>query len=119
MLDVHIINYNPHPIWCKECIESVQKAIELADYPIKLHITEGGSNFAEERYKAYRLGSYPYVTYVDNDDYVLPLSSPVGKATLPLKGIPVEIKKELILNPWCALNACYLLVVPPHINSIF
>lgn len=72
MLDVHILNFNPDPKHWEQCINSVNIAIQNTSYPIKLHITNGNPNFGEARAEGYSLGTYPYVTFVDNDDYVLP-----------------------------------------------
>lgn len=72
MLDVHILNYDPNPEFWKQCIDSVNVAVNNANYPIAIHITNGDINFGKARHEAYRLGIYPYVTFVDNDDYLLP-----------------------------------------------
>lgn len=73
MLDIHILNYRPHPLWWPQCLASVENAVALAGYPIAVHVAEGeADHLGRGRAKGYACGAYPYVTHVDNDDYVLP-----------------------------------------------
>lgn len=85
MLDIHILNYKPNPIFWAQCIASVETAINNADYPINLHVTKGYPDFGKARAEGFSSGGYPYVTYVDNDDYVLPDAFQILKPALEQK----------------------------------
>ena len=68
MIDVHMILLgDENPEWLAQCIQS------LADEPVALHIVRGEfGHIGKWRAKGFRLGTNPYVAYVDPDDYVLP-----------------------------------------------
>lgn len=73
MLDVHILTMPSTPRnWAKQCISSVEEAI--ASTPgVHLHVIEGvPGHIGKGRAAGYALGTAPWKTYVDHDDYVLP-----------------------------------------------
>lgn len=74
MLDVHIIiNPRTRRDWLRECLDSVQEAKRQAGFTVHVHhtaFTEG--HIGRSRAIGYAMGSQPYVTCVDDDDYVLP-----------------------------------------------
>lgn len=74
MLDVHILVSNDtRRDWVAQSLASVRDAISRADYPIELHVLQGvPGHIGKGRAKGYSLGSAPWKTYVDDDDYVLP-----------------------------------------------
>lgn len=74
LLDVNIIiSEDTDKLWVTQCIDSVNNAIAKADYSIKLHIVDGvPGHIGKARALAISKGSAPYVTSVDDDDYVLP-----------------------------------------------
>jgi hypothetical protein len=73
MLDVHILHYRPHPQWWPQCLASVENAVMRAGFAVAVHVVQGEpDHLGRGRAKGYACGSYPYVTHVDNDDYVLP-----------------------------------------------
>ena len=74
MLDVHVLVSNDtRQDWVAQSLASVRDAISRADYPIELHVLNGvPGHIGKGRAKAYSLGSAPWKTYVDDDDYVLP-----------------------------------------------
>jgi hypothetical protein len=73
-LDVHVANIPTIPReWLETCISSLEKARELADYPVNIHVFDGiAGHIGESRKLGYSMGKAKYVTYVDADDYVLP-----------------------------------------------
>ena len=74
MLDCHIIVSHDTPIdWVEQCLESVSDAASRAGYPVYCHVIEGiPGHIGKARAAGYALGEQPYVTCVDDDDYVLP-----------------------------------------------
>lgn len=74
MLDVHILIQPDIPReWVEQCLESVSDAAACAGYPVYVHVLDGvAGHIGKGRSAGYARGDQPYVTYVDNDDYVLP-----------------------------------------------
>lgn len=73
MLDVHILLHHSQPDWLEECRRSINAAVEAAGYPVAVHWLEGkDGHIGQGRAKGYALGIHPYVTCVDDDDYLLP-----------------------------------------------
>lgn len=74
MLDVHIlVSRDTRPEWVTQCLDSVREAIAAASFPVLLHQVDGVSgHIGAGRAAGYALGNQPYVTYVDDDDYVQP-----------------------------------------------
>jgi hypothetical protein len=74
MLDVHVMVLpGRDPDKVRQCMESVGAAIARAPFPIEMHILEGTEgHIGVGRYDGYTRGHQPYMTYVDDDDYVLP-----------------------------------------------
>lgn len=74
MIDVHIIvSHDTRPEWLAQCLGSVRIAADLADFPVVIHQVPGvPGHIGKARASGYSLGSHPYVTCVDDDDYVLP-----------------------------------------------
>lgn len=73
-LDVHvIISDDTNNDWVEQCIDSVNIAIEHAGYPVSLHVINGvPGHIGKARMEAYSKGMAPFVTSVDDDDYILP-----------------------------------------------
>lgn len=73
MLDVHIlVSHDTRPEWLAQCIGSVRIAAALADFPIDVHeVPAVIGHIGVGRTAGYKLGSHPYVTCVDDDDYLL------------------------------------------------
>ena len=72
MLDVHVLlmDYTPSEQH-DQCRESIRVAIENADFPVEVHYLPGiYGHLGRARERGYRLGTHPYVTHVDDDDYV-------------------------------------------------
>lgn len=68
MIDVHVLTHSgTRPLWLAQCLDS------LAAEPCTVHVVQGTEgSIAAGRARGFALGSHPYVTYVDSDDYVLP-----------------------------------------------
>jgi hypothetical protein len=74
MLDVHIIvSDQSRKDWVDQCLESVCEAMVNASFDVDLHIVSGTKgHIGKGRSEGYSLGTQPYATCVDDDDYVLP-----------------------------------------------
>lgn len=74
MLDVHIIvSHNTPPHWQNQCRGSVRIAAGMAGFTVVLHEVQGIiGHIGKARAAGYALGTQPYATCVDDDDYVLP-----------------------------------------------
>lgn len=72
MLDVHILLMNYTAASIKEAaVDSCFLAAKAAGFPVEIHLTEGiVGHLGKARRKGYSLGNHPYVTYVDDDDFV-------------------------------------------------
>ena len=68
MIDVHVLTHSgTKPEWLDQCLES------LAAEPCTVHVVQGvEGNIAAGREIGFGLGTHPFVTFVDSDDYVLP-----------------------------------------------
>jgi hypothetical protein len=84
-LDVHVLLHNSNPDWLAQCQASIDEAVGNAGYLVNVRYLDGESgHIGRGRAKGYALGSGQYVTYVDNDDYLLPhafcaLAEPLSK----------------------------------------
>jgi hypothetical protein len=74
MLDCHIIvRHETKPEWLAQCRSSVHAAAERAGFPVEVFVVEAVTgHIGNARASGYALGTNPYVTYVDDDDYVTP-----------------------------------------------
>jgi hypothetical protein len=74
MLDCHIIVSADTPReWVTQCLDSVFEARDRAGYPVTVRVVDGvPGHIGKARAAGYALGTEPYVTFVDDDDYVLP-----------------------------------------------
>ena len=74
MLDVHVLTMPDTPAaWVAERRASLCDAVASAGYPVTIREIRGAAgHIGEGRERGYALGSAPYVTYVDDDDFVLP-----------------------------------------------
>jgi hypothetical protein len=74
MLDVHVaVSESTRVHWVNQCLDSVHEAADRAGYPVQVHTVAGvRGHIGKARASGYALGSYPYVTCVDDDDYLLP-----------------------------------------------
>ncbi|MDE2255924.1 MAG: hypothetical protein KGL42_16875 [Betaproteobacteria bacterium] len=74
MLDVHILIHPATPRdWVTQCLDSVYEAADRAGFPVDVHqLPAVIGHIGQGRAQGYALGVQPYVTCVDDDDYVLP-----------------------------------------------
>ena len=74
MLDCHIIvSPSTPPAWLQQCLDSVHEAADRAGFPVAVHLADYvAGHVGQARAAGYALGDQPYVTYVDDDDYVMP-----------------------------------------------
>lgn len=74
MIDCHVIVSADTPrAWVQQCLASVDAAITRAPWPVELHVVAGvPGHIGRARAAGYALGTHPYVTCVDDDDYLLP-----------------------------------------------
>lgn len=72
MLDVHILvmDYTPREI-VNRCLSSVEEAASKSLQPVHIHVLNGVfGHLGSQRKRGYSCGTAPYVTYVDDDDWV-------------------------------------------------
>lgn len=72
-LDIHVATIpTVSTVWLNQCIESIELAMGLCEYPVKLHVFDGViDHIGKTRKLGYSKGNHDYVTFVDCDDYVL------------------------------------------------
>lgn len=74
MLDCHII-VSPHTpsTWVNDCVDSVREAADQAGFPVDIHYPPYfPGHIGKSRAIGYSMGAHPYVTCVDDDDWVAP-----------------------------------------------
>lgn len=73
-LDVHVLVLDCTPKeWVTQCLDSIEAARALTPIPVALHVIPGvPGHIGQARALGYAQGTAPYVTQVDDDDYVLP-----------------------------------------------
>lgn len=73
-LDLHVLvmDYTPRA-WLEQCRASIAEAAAAVDFPVHVHYVPGVvGHIGLARQRGYAQGSAPFMTYVDDDDYVLP-----------------------------------------------
>lgn len=72
MLDTHILVSEHTPLaTSSRCLESVLQAIDATDFNVRIHLVSAiDGHIGRGRKIGFSRGVYPYVTYVDDDDYV-------------------------------------------------
>lgn len=98
-IDVHLAVSPKTPIaWVNQCIDSINMAIAAAEFPVHLHIVAAvEGHVGKARAMGYACGNAPYVTHLDDDDWIEPNSFIViGQAlkTLPDAIFPMELRHE-------------------------
>jgi hypothetical protein len=73
MLDVHILTLpTSNREWFDQCVDSVMNAADRAGFPVDVHIVSGVlGHIGKGRAEGYALGHHPYVTFVDDDDFII------------------------------------------------
>jgi hypothetical protein len=74
MLDVHVLvmDYTPDE-YVGQCVRSILLAARRSAFQVQLHLLHGWpGHVGRGRQDGYARGMHPYVTYVDDDDYLLP-----------------------------------------------
>jgi glycosyltransferase involved in cell wall biosynthesis len=68
-----VISSETNGDWVAQCLSSIDIASKKANYTVNLHTTPGiAGNIGQARNNVVLLGTAPYVTFIDDDDYVLP-----------------------------------------------
>lgn len=83
MIDLHILHHPPstRPEWWRVCLESA-KAAEAAGL-VTLHVVDAqGDNIGASRAEAFERGHHPFVSYLDDDDILVPQGIPYLLAAL-------------------------------------
>lgn len=72
MLDVHVLTLPGLPEeWIKQRRDSINAAVSAAGFPVYVHEVTGiYGHMGRSRFKGYSQGTQPYVTCVDDDDWV-------------------------------------------------
>lgn len=97
MIDVHILIHPATPRdWVTQCLDSVHEAADRAGFPVVVHTLPAViGHIGQGRAQGYALGAQPYVTCVDDDDYVLPQAFAQMRAALE-SGAKAVFTPELI-----------------------
>lgn len=100
MLDVHVIvSADTQSDWVEDCLSSIRTAQKNAGFPVEFHTVEGvPGHIGKARAKGYSLGINPYVTFVDDDDYILPNAFAQMKERLLEGGFDALATPEFILR---------------------
>lgn len=72
MIDVHVLvmDYTPKA-WVDQCFGSIMAASEHVSFPVAIHKVPGVvGDLGKARAVGYAQGTHPYVTHVDDDDYL-------------------------------------------------
>lgn len=71
-LDLHILILpQTNPDWVQQCLRSVREAVAFAGFPVAVHALPATyGHVGRERARGYAQGSAPYVTQVDEDDFI-------------------------------------------------
>lgn len=74
MLDVHVLVMDYTPVeWVDRCRASIDVAASHAGFPVASHFIPGIlGHLGHARDAGYSAGSHPYVTHVDDDDWIEP-----------------------------------------------
>ncbi len=99
MIDVHVIvSSDTRRDWVEQCLESISDAAAQAGFPVYVRTVDGvPGHIGCARAAGYALGDQPYVTFVDDDDYVLPHAFAQMRGALR-RGVPAVCTPELILQ---------------------
>ncbi len=74
MLDVHVLTLPGTPAaWVEQRRASIAVAAHEAGFPVTVSEVRGiRGHIGQARVAAFALGTHPFVTYVDDDDYLMP-----------------------------------------------
>lgn len=74
MLDVHVLVLEDTPqAWVRQRRDSLDRAVAEAGFPVNVFEVPGVlGHLGQARLAGYAMGGAPYVTYVDDDDWVEP-----------------------------------------------
>lgn len=73
MLDVHVLTGSAPKSWLDQCLASIFEARSKAPFRVDVHVLAGEvGHIGRGRAAGYAMGTQPYVTFVDDDDYLMP-----------------------------------------------
>lgn len=99
-IDVHVlISPDTSRVWVQQCLDSIAQAQVRSPIPVHLFTVAGPvGHIGMGRWHGYGLGSAPYVTYVDDDDYLEPEAFELIAQALRLGPDAVFPKERVWLN---------------------
>ncbi len=99
-LDVHTIHSDDTPqAWKEQCVQSVLEAAKQAGYPVNIWNVMGeAGHIGNGRAHGFSKGSYGYVTFVDDDDFVAPNAFACLAPALALRPRLVFTREQLLQN---------------------
>lgn len=94
-VDLHILLSEDGDLdWRKQALDSIDVAVARAPFPVHVHVLPAvPGHLGQARTLGYSQGTAPYVTYADDDDYLLPEAFEVVADALsqrPLAVFPFE-----------------------------
>lgn len=71
MLDVHVLLFKSNPSWLDQCVTSISQAVSRAPFEVTVHFIEGViGHIGVGRKDGFSRGNHPYVSFVDDDDWL-------------------------------------------------
>lgn len=100
MIDVHVLIHPTTPVeWVRLCLSSVRLAARNAGFPVDVHeLPAVIGHIGMGRAAGYALGKQPYVSCVDDDDYLLPNAFAQMGVALDAGAIAVSTPEILLQN---------------------
>jgi glycosyltransferase involved in cell wall biosynthesis len=97
MLDVHVIISPKTPVtWVDRCLYSLIDACVSLPYAVEVHLAPYiDGHIGHARQHGYAMGSHPYVTTVDDDDWLEPNAFSVLRDSLQ-SGAPAVYTRETV-----------------------
>jgi glycosyltransferase involved in cell wall biosynthesis len=97
MIDMHILISRDTPeLWVDHSLDMAMRAVALSPVPVIFHVIDGEpGHIGRARARGYARGSSPYVTFVDDDDWLEP-DAFAGVADLLAEGVPAILPLEWV-----------------------
>lgn len=99
MLDVHILTMPGRAEARARCITSVMRAADASPYPVFVHVVPGiAGHLGNARARGFSQGNQPFVTFVDDDDFIDPQAFAVALDFIATTGAQGVTTGETIIS---------------------